>query len=191
MRQVPFWCVFLGSICSGSTVPWWVKKGKWPFSTHLGVGVHPCVLTQVQMYWDAHKGGFCWGWRCKEENLYTGYSPVLWAEQDQTSLSLRWGQSWRGNDWSKFPPFTLFFLDALTQITNASLDGFTQKQCIFTICGNYSFETGKACASLSALFLEVMEKVFQPDYCLWREEFPSIWPTTCWYFISVEPLKSL
>ena len=33
-------------------------------------------------------------------------------------------------------------------------------ECVFTICGNYGFEAGKVCVSLSALFLEVMGEVF-------------------------------
>lgn len=54
-----------------------------------------------------------------------------------------------------------------------------------------ALKLGRPVYHLSALFWEVMEEVFQPDYCLWSEEFLSIWLTTCWYFISLELLKSL
>lgn len=50
---------------------------------------------------------------------------------------------------------------------------------------------GKACVSLPALFWDVMEKVFQPDYCPQSEGFLLLCLATCGYFIPSALLKSL
>lgn len=83
--------------------------------------------------------------------------------------------------------------DVLIETTHRTIGGFIQKplNIILLFVEIKSCVTGKACVSLSALFWDVMEKVFQPDYCLWSEEFLRLCLTTCCYFISLALLKSL
>lgn len=83
--------------------------------------------------------------------------------------------------------------DAVIETTNGTIDAFIWKllntRLLFVEIK--SCATGKACVSLSALFLDLMGRVFQPDYCLWCEESLRLCLATCCYFISLALLESL
>lgn len=128
----------------------------------------------------------------REESLEIGESQTSVGVSGSDLVNLGRGPGLRGADLNKCPPRATFLKGPDTDFKRSYWRFYIEaNEYVFTLCANYSFETGKACVSLSALFLEVMQEVFQPDYCLWSEEFRSVWLTTCWYFISLELLKSL
>lgn len=95
-------------------------------------------------------------------------------------------------NFSKFP-YIFSSSAALLNNTSKASKGSAQKQMniFLPFVEIIVLKPGRPADHWLLYFGGVTEEVFQPDYCLWREEFLSMRLTTCRDFISSELLESL